>query len=605
APELGSYLSQEYEAPQGEIEEILAGIWKELLRVERVGRHDNFFELGGHSLLAVQLMSRIRQGLGREIALHQLFEHPTVGTLARQLMSIDSIAITAIGRADRTQALPLSWPQQALWFIEQMEEGDTAYNMRSALRMVGELDRAALQAALDTLIERHEVLRTVFTHDDGNAVQRIQDPCRFDIAQIDLNDLPATEREEQVWRHAAEEVGTPFNLATGHLIRGRLLRVGEQEHVLLLTMHHIVSDGWSMGILRRELAALYAAYKEGQANPLAPLPLQYADYSVWQRQWLQGDLLQSQLDYWKAHLAGAPALLELPTDRVRPLQQNYRGARAAFVIDTELTLKLRKLAREHHATMFMTIYTAFVILLSRLSGQDDVVIGTPVANRLRTEVESLIGFFVNTLALRAKLDGNPTVYGLLQQVKAMMLDAHSHQDVPFEQVVDVVQPPRSLSHSPIFQVMLVLHNTPEGEFSLPGLKLMPQDMPHDTETSDLTLALQESGDRISGAFSYASALFDQTTIERWVGHFKTVLGAMVQDAEQRVKAIALLDEEERLGVLRGFNATRADYPAGKPVHAWIEEQVERNPEAVALVYGEATLSYAELNRRANQLAHHL
>ncbi|HEX7640719.1 MAG TPA: condensation domain-containing protein, partial [Burkholderiaceae bacterium] len=605
APEQGAYVSQSYEAPQGEIEEILAGIWQELLRVECIGRHDNFFDLGGHSLLAVQLMTRIRQGLGREMALRQLFEHPTVAALARQLMRTGSIAVAAIGRADRTQALPLSWPQQRLWFVDQMEDGGTAYNMSNALRMVGELDRAALQAALDTLVERHEVLRTIFVADEGKAVQLVQDPGRFDIVQVDLDDLPATAREEQVRRHTAEEVGAPFDLETGPLIRARLLKVNDQEHVLLLTMHHIVSDGWSMGIVMRELAVLYAAYREGKASPLAPLSLQYADYAVWQRQWLQGDLLQSQLDYWKAHLAGAPALLGLPADRARPAQQSYRGGVAVFAIDAELTLKLRKLAREHHATMFMTIYTAFAILLSRLSGQDDVVIGTPVANRLRTEVEGLIGFFVNTLALRARLDGNPTVRNMLQQVKAMTLDAYSHQDVPFEQVVDVVQPPRSLSHSPLFQAMLVLQNTPEGEFSLPGLKLMQQETPHNTETFDLTLALQERGDRVFGAFSYACDLFDQARIERWIGHFQAVLGAMAQDAEQRVNAIELLDDKERSRLIDEISTTGAAYPAGKPVHAWIEEQVERNPEAVALVYGEATLSYAELNRRANQLAHHL
>ncbi|MFZ6658965.1 amino acid adenylation domain-containing protein, partial [Undibacterium sp. TJN19] len=531
----------------------------------------------------------------------------TIAALAKVLAGQGTAVLVGeeIGRADRDLPLPLSFAQQRLWFIDQLEHGAAAYHMPDALRLTGELNYTALQAALDRIIDRHETLRTVFANMGGGATQIILPRAPFALSFIDLQHLSAEEHAAQIRLHSGEEVGTAFDLSVGPLIRGRLLTLSTQEHVLLITMHHIVSDGWSMGIFLQELAALYAAYCEGRVDPLPPPSIQYADYAVWQRQRLQGDLLQRQLDYWKTQLAGAPSLLELPTDRPRPQTQSYRGGRFVFALSAELSLQLKKLARQHDATLFMTIYTGFSILLSRLCGQDNIVIGTPVANRPRTDIEELIGFFVNTLALRADLGENPSVVDLLADVKAMTLAAYAHQDLPFEQVVEAVQPPRSLRHSSLFQAMLVLQNTPQGAFSLPGLRVVPQEISYDVEPFDVTLSLMEAGEHLVGSFSYASDLFDQATIERWAAYLKTVLAAMVDDPAQKVKSINLLGSDERHQLLAEFNASAVDYPQGQLLHELFEAQVQKTPDAIAVVYGEQKCTYAELNRQANQLAHYL
>ncbi|MFZ6658964.1 amino acid adenylation domain-containing protein [Undibacterium sp. TJN19] len=605
APEMDAFAAKIYEAPQGETEVILAGIWQDLLHVERVGRNDNFFELGGHSLLAVQLMTHIRQGLGREVTLRQLFEYPTVHALSLHLTSARAISIAAIEPADRSQPLLLSWAQQRLWFIDQLDGGGAAYHMPDALRLSGRLDRAALQSALNAMVERHEALRTVFSQAGGYPTQVVLSDVQFPLPLIDLEHCEAEEREALVKRHTAEEAVARFDLSTGPLIRGRLLCLSDEEHVLLITTHHIVSDGWSESILMEELAEFYSANRDDRPHRLPALPIQYPDYAAWQRQWLQGDILQNQLDYWKNHLGGAPALLELPTDRVRPADQNHRGGSVVFTLDQQLTRQLNDFTRQHDATLFITLYTGFAILLSGLSGQDDVVIGTPTANRQRTEVEGLIGFFVNTLALRADLSDNPSVRNLIRQIKFMTLDAYSHQDLPFEQVVDALQPPRSLRHSPLFQVMLVLQNNAQSDFNLPGLTVAPHDIPYDIEQFDMTLSMREVDGYLVGSFSYVTDLFDRSTIERWVGYFKNVLAAMVDDAEQGVKSIDVLDDEERHRLVLDLNATEMDFPEQKSLHGLFEEQVEKTPDAIALVRDGQRISYRELNRRANRVAHTL
>ena len=595
-----AYASRQYEAPHGQIEVALAGIWQELLGVERVGRQDGFFDLGGHSLLALQLLARVRETLGRELALRTVFEHPTLQGLAAQLNTAELIHLGKMEPADRSQPLLLSWSQQRLWFIQQLEQAGAAYHISAEVRLRGELAVDALQAALDALVMRHEVLRTVFESEGATVRQKIAAQGHFALRQIDLTGEPS-EREAQIPEHSLQEARAEFDLRRGPLVRGRLLRVSGQEHVLLVTMHHIVSDAWSIGIAIRELGALYTAFRQGQPDPLPPLKLQYADYAQWQRQWLTQERLGEQLEYWRKHLQGAPELLELPTDRARPSVQSYRGASVDFCLGADLSADLKAWSQRCNATLYMSLHAAFSILLSRLSGQEDLVIGVPVANRSRTEVEGLIGFFVNTLALRVRVE-QTSVRELLQQVKEAVLDGYAHQEVPFEQVVEALQPVRSLSHSPVFQVMLVLQNAPRGELQLPGVTLVPQDGTSDVAQFDLSLSLQESGEDIVGSFNYASDLFDRETIERWVGYFKTILTQMVREAQQKLGELSILPQGERQQLLQEFNATQVDYARATLIHELFEEQAGRTPGAVAVVYGEQSLTYDELNSRANQLA---
>ncbi|HEY6926421.1 MAG TPA: amino acid adenylation domain-containing protein, partial [Steroidobacteraceae bacterium] len=479
APGAEAYGPMEYEPPQGEIETALAQIWQELLKVERVGRADNFFALGGHSLLAVQVVSRVGQVLGRELSVRAVFEQSTIQALAAHLQAAAGWRLEPIGRADRVAqgssgvpALPLSWSQERLWFIDQLEGGNAAYHIAGSVRLHGVLDKAALQRALDTIVERHEILRTTFRLEQGQAIQVIGSDSRFALRERDLR--RAEDVAAAVAGEASEESRERFDLTTGPLIRGRLLQLADDEHVLLVTMHHIVSDGWSIGILLRELSRLYAAYREGGANPLAPLPIQYADYAQWQRRWLQGEVLQGQVAYWQKHLAGAPELLQLPADRERPLVQGHGGGNVRIRLGAALSRRLKEVSQQQGTTLFMTLYAGFAVLLSKLSAQQDLVIGTAVANRQHTEVEGLIGFFVNTLALRTQVSEEIRVSELLSQVRETTLGAYAHQATPFEQVVDVLQPRRSLSHSPLFQVMFVLQNAPQGELRLPGLRLSPE-----------------------------------------------------------------------------------------------------------------------------------
>ncbi|HET8774746.1 MAG TPA: amino acid adenylation domain-containing protein, partial [Thermoanaerobaculia bacterium] len=610
APESSALRTRAYEAPQDGIEASIAALWQSLLRVERVGRHDDFFELGGHSLLAVQLVSRLRAEMNVELPLRQLFAAPTLGALAEVVRAAGASTMGSIQPADRSRPLPLSLAQQRLWFLHQLDEAaSAAYHIPAALRLRGRLDVSALQATLDRLVARHESLRTHFVDVDGVPYQQIAPPdCGFTLRRQDLRDLPADAREAAVAALTAEEASAPFDLSTGPLLRGQLLALAEDEHVLLLTQHHIVSDGWSLGVLVREVAALYTAFRRGEADPLPPLDIQYADYAQWQRGWLQGEELARQIEFWKEHLSAAPELLHLPLDRPRPAVQSHEGSTVPLVLSRELTASVRDFSQRHGVTTFMTLLAGWGLLLSRLSGQDDVVIGTPVANRQRREVENLIGFFVNTLALRLRFDEQPTVASLLRQVKETTLAAFAHQELPFEQVVEAVQPVRSLSHGPLFQTMLALNNTNtsgEGVSELPDLTLRSVPREQNSTQFDLTLMATEIGDRIEAALGYASALFDRTTAERWAAHYVRLLEAMVADASASVEALPLLSAVERTQVLRGFNQTETVYPNDKLVHELFEAQAAAQPDAVAVVCEDQSLTYAELDARANQLAHEL
>ncbi|WP_425335590.1 amino acid adenylation domain-containing protein [Ralstonia pseudosolanacearum] len=605
APEGQAYASTAYEAPQGEVEQTLAGIWQTLLGVERVGRHDDFFALGGHSLQAVRLVAQVRTQLGAELGLTELFAQPSLSAVAQAIVRGQGTALPAITVADRGEPLPLSFAQQRLWFLAQMEGGSEAYHIPVGLRLKGELDEDALRRALDRIVARHEALRTRFEVQEGQAVQRVASAdVGLTLEWVDLSTEEAS--EHQLGLLAEAEARAPFDLEQGPLIRGRLVKLGEQEHVLLITMHHIVSDGWSQGVLARELGSLYEAYRAGNADPLPALPIQYADYAVWQRRWLEGGELQRQGTYWEQALAGAPTLLSLPTDRARPAQQDYAGGSVEVIFDETLSAGLRKLSQRHGTTLFMTVLAGWSALLSRLSGQEEVVVGSPVANRTRSEVEGLIGFFVNTLALRVEV-GGVTVSELLGRVKSRVLEAQAHQDLPFEQVVERVRPVRSLSHSPVFQAALSWLNIEAVGLSLEleGLTIEGVDAGQAAAKFDLTLELRETSEGLAGSLDYATALFDRETIERYLGYLHRLLKAMAADDSQEVNRIALLDEGERAQLLDSWNETAAPYPQASTIHGLFEAQVRRTPEAIAVEHEGRQVSYAELNARANRVAHAL
>ncbi|HJU38103.1 MAG TPA: amino acid adenylation domain-containing protein, partial [Tahibacter sp.] len=552
------------------------------------------------------LASRLRDALGVEVALRDLFAQPTLAGFAQFVAHAARSTLSAIRAGSAGTPAVLSFSQQRLWFLDQLDRNaSVAYHMPAGLHLRGQLDRAALRRTLDALVARHDGLRTRFVSIDGEPMQAIDAACGFALVEHDLSALDVPDRDAEVARIARAEAIAPFDLATGPLIRGRLLRLADDEHVLLVTQHHIVSDGWSIAVLVRELGALYAAFREGRPDPLPTLAIRYADYAAWQREWLQGDVLQTQVDFWRDHLAGAPALLELPADRPRPVVQSYQGGRVSVALDAARTAGLRALAHRHGATPFMVLLAAWSALLSRVSGQTDLVVGTPVANRQRAEVEPLIGLFVNTLALRVQLHDDPSVAALLAQVKATMLAAQAHQDLPFEQVVEAIKPARSLGHSPIFQVMLSLDNTPNDALALPGLTLTPMPTPRDTTQFDLSLSLTDAGDTIAGYLEYASDLFDADTIERHADHFFSLLDGLLADDQSRVSRLPLLTDAQRRQLLVDFNDTAVDYPQGRLIHELFEAQAAAQPDAIALVHGSQSLTYDALNRRANRVAHRL
>jgi amino acid adenylation domain-containing protein len=605
APEGDAYGTRAYEAPVGETEAALSGIWAELLGVERVGRWDHFFGLGGHSLLAVQVISRVREVLGVEATLGEIFLRPVLAEFARALETAGRAELPAIEPVERSERLALSFAQQRLWFLEQLGSAGAAYHIPTRLRLNGELDREALGRALERIVARHEALRTTFHAADGEPEQRIAPAAesRFHLVEHDLGGHADAAAELE--RIVVEEAGAAFDLARGPLIRGRLIRLAADEHVLLVTMHHIVSDGWSMGVLINELSTLYAAFRRGEADPLPPLPVQYADYAAWQRRWLDGEVLREQGEYWKETLSGAPELLELPTDHPRPARRDHAGAAVGLELGEALTAGLKALGRRHGTTPFMTLLAGWAAVLGRLSGQDDVVVGTPTANRGRREIEGLIGFFVNTLALRVELSGSSTVAELLGRVKERALDAQRHQDIPFEQVVELARPARSLAHAPLFQVAFAWQNTPEGRLELPGLSASVGTASHLAARSDLSLSLAEAGGRITGGVTYATALFEESTVERCLGYLRRVLEGMVADDHQALGRLPLLPETERRRVVEEWNATAAEYPREACIHELFEARAEHSPAAVAVVFEGERLTYAELNARANRLAHHL
>ncbi|WP_342374022.1 non-ribosomal peptide synthase/polyketide synthase [Myxococcus stipitatus] len=604
------------EARRNPAEQQIADIFEDLLKVERVGLDDSFFELGGHSLLATQAVSRIYETFGVELPLRDIFEAPTVALLAALVAKQAGLVIPEqpaeettepaaprIPPVSRTEALPLSFSQQRLWFLDQLEPGSATYNIPAVVRMEGALHLAALERSFNALVQRHESLRTTLHEEASGPVQVIASTLAVPLTAVELTHLPESERHEQMLRLAREEASRPFDLTRGPLLRTTLLRLGEREHVLLLNMHHVVSDGWSLGVLIREMATLYEGFLSGRDVELPALPIQYADYASWQRGWLQGEMLETQLDYWRQQLAGAPESLELPTDKPRPGVQSFRGAQQPVALSSELSEALKALARREGVTPFMALLGAWQVLLSRYSGQDDFSIGSPIAGRTRGETEGLIGFFVNTLVLRTKLDGNLSVRELLARVKETTLGAYAHQDVPFEKLVDALQPERSLSRTPLFQVMFILQNAPVPELALPGLTLKPVPVESHTSRFDLTLTLEDTKEGFRGTLDYSTDLFEASTVARMAGHLRRLIEGMVADPRRLTSSLPMLSEAERHQVLEGWNDTAYDYPREACIHDVFAQQVALRPDAIALESSSQRLTYRQLDARANQLAH--
>jgi len=593
--------------PRTPVEELIAQTWAEILRVEHVRSNDDFFALGGHSLLATQVMARMRSNFGVDLPLRLIFESPTVAALATEVeraLGAHRTALPEITRVERTGEMPVSFAQQRLWFLDRMMPGDVSYNVPVAARITGPLLVDALKKSLREVVQRHESLRTRFVTVQDEPRQLIDDEARLDLVICDLGSMPEEEREVETERLMAEEVRRPFDLALGPLLRANLLRCGEQNHVLLLTIHHIVSDGWSVSVLVREVAELYRAFAKGQPSPLVELLLQYADYSVWQRKLLGGELLEQQLGYWKKRLDGAAPSLDLPTDRPRPAAPSTRGALLHVELEAALVREMRKLGRAQGATLYMVLLAAFQILLHRYSRQQDILLGSPIAGRTMAELEGLIGFFANTLVMRTEIVPGATFTRLLAQVRDTTLEAYAHQDVPFEKLVEQLSPQRNLSRTPLFQVMLILQNAPAPELELGEARLQPLIVHTGSSKFDLTLSLEQSGEALEGFIEYSTDLWDESTVGRMMEHFRTLLGEIVARPEQPVWTLNLSTQRERRQVLEEWNRTQAPV-CGLTIHELFEQQAERTPGVAALIQGERQITYHELNRRANQLAHAL
>jgi amino acid adenylation domain-containing protein len=645
----------DYLAPETAVERVLAVVFAEVLGVARIGALDNFFDLGGHSLMATQVASRIREAFRADLPVRSIFEEPTIRGLARLILerqtdrrriertaelllelqvsadkqettniaiagTIEGAAATiepgrhlcaeqppqAPARAARTlKTAPLSFAQQRLWFLDQFEPQSILYNLPAALRLKGRLNIEALGASLNEIVRRHESLRTTFGLAEERPVQVVHEPETWNLTVNDLRQFPEDEREEIAARFMQEAAEAPFELSKGPLLRTQLLRLAEDDHILLLTMHHIVSDGWSIQVFIRELGFFYQGFCEGNNPGLAELSWQYTNFSAWQRQWLQGNVLTEQLGYWKQKLAGIPPVLELPLDQPRPPYKTFNGASVAFRVPRKMAQEVVQLGRREGATLFMTLLSAFYVFLYRYTGQEDLVVGSPIANRNRREIEDLIGFFVNSLVMRTQVSNELTFRELLAKVREVSLEAFAHQDVPFEKLVEELQPERNLSHSPFFQVLFHLQNALTEDLCLPGLSVSVINSEAKQAKYDLVLSAFEAEDGLKTVLNYNTDLFEPETVARMATHFQRVLQSAVEAPDQQISRLALLSAAEENQLLFTWNDCKRDYGKNHLVHHAVEEHARLRPDTVAVRSGSASLTYGELNRRANQLAHRL
>ncbi|GIV95377.1 MAG: hypothetical protein KatS3mg057_0034 [Herpetosiphonaceae bacterium] len=596
------------EPPRTPIEEIVAETWCQVLGLTAIGRHDNFFERGGHSLLATQVMTRLRQALSVELPLRAIFEQPTVAGLSSRIAALRQSTAgdprPPLQPVPREQPLPLSFAQQRLWIMDQLVPDSPLYTMPLVIRLTGKLDRAALMTALDGLIVRHESLRTRIDTLDGEPIQIVDAPAPCPLLTINMRDRPAAERDTAADSAIRAFIVEPFDLRSGPLFRAQLIELDDDQHLLTLVLHHIITDGWSSSVLLRDLTALYEAALAGVEPALPALPIQYADFAVWQRAWLQGETLERQISYWRRQLEGIPALLNLPTDHPRPAVQSFRGATLKGVFPASLTKALRALSRAEGTTLFMTLLAGYQALLAAYSGQKDILVGVPIAGRVQPEVEGLIGFFVNTLVMRTSFHDDLTIRELLASVRDTALDAYTHQDVPFEQLVEVLQPERTLSHTPIFQVAFALQNTPQTGAQLADLTLdTMEEGDLGVAKFDLMVSLRElPGDELAFVVEYSTDLFEEMTIRRMLDHYQRLLSAMAEDPDQAVAAIDMLSQMERTTILNTWNETYHPYPA-TPVYTWVAEQATRTPETVAVCVGTEQRTYRQLLDDTYRLAH--
>jgi amino acid adenylation domain-containing protein/non-ribosomal peptide synthase protein (TIGR01720 family) len=596
------------DSPTTQTQELLAAIWTDVLGVENVGLHDNFFDLGGHSLVAMRLISRIRMMFQAEVSLDAVFDRPTVAELAieveQEIRGRRQMKLPPIESIARTGQLPLSFAQQRLWFLDQLVPNNIAYNIPRALTVIGRVNLAGVEQSLDEVVRRHEVLRTTFPSLDGTPVQHLAEDLKLAPTIADLRELKEAERSEKIRHLVAAEAARPFSLAQGPLIRVSVVRSADEENVVLFTLHHIVSDRWSMGVLVRELSLLSEAFSEGRPSPLHELPVQYVDFAIWQRQCLQGSVLEEHLSYWKQRLTGAP-VLQLPLDRPRPAITSNQGASLRIALPMETSSKLRALSRRAGVTMFMTLLAAFKTLLARYTSQEDIVVGTHVANRNCAEIEGLIGFFINVLALRADLSDDPRFENFLVSVRQITLEAYAHQDLPFDQLVGELDVERSLSHSPVFQVVFGMLNAPGSALKLSNLALSAFDVPNETAKSDLVLNTWDGEDGIGGTLEYNSEVFDRATMIRLMKHYRILLESIVARPGARLSQLDLISEAETHQLSVDWNDTEKDYLRAPLLHEMVGLQADRIPDATALSFEGQFLSYSALDRTANRVSSYL
>ncbi|WP_436866196.1 non-ribosomal peptide synthase/polyketide synthase [Bacillus fungorum] len=606
-PKVEGVVSGKYTAPRNPIEEIIAGIWNQVLGVNQVSIQDNFFEIGGHSLLATQVLSRLRIAIGIEVPVHAIFNYPTIAELASHIDTTkqeeNEIAIEAVPRG---QHLPLSSSQKRLWFLNQMEmENKHVYNIPLALRLQGELDLAVFEESLNEIVRRHEILRTTFV-ENGEQIEQVISPFKaMSVPFIDLSREPVEERETKANSLIQQEVLYEFDLSQGPLFRASIIRLQPEKYILLLNLHHIIWDGWSHDVFMRELSILYRARLAKEVEKLPELPIQYADFAAWQQGWIESEEVTKQINYWKEQLQGQPPLLPLPTNHQRPSVQTYRGDIYRIEIPERVTALLKNVSKEEGTTLYMTLLAAFKVLLYRYTDQEDLSVGSPVANRNQRTIENLIGYFVNTLVLRTQVAGTMTYRELLKHVREVALEAYAHQDVPFEKLVEELNVERNLSYSPLFQVMFMLQNTSAVEVELPGLEIEDIEIDRPSAKYDLTLFIAEKDDRLTGVFEYNTDLFDEHIIAQMADSFYTLLEGIVAHVEERIDHLPVVSAKEKKKLIIDWNDTKKDYPLEKRMHQFFEEQVKKNPKALAVVFDEEALTYEQLNCRANQLARHL